>query len=86
MALKEALNNVLKHAAASEVRIGLAVAEKGETLTIVDDGRGFVPDQAGKKGDGLLNMRERLEQIGGRLIVESLPGKGTIVKLEAKTG
>jgi signal transduction histidine kinase len=85
MALKESLNNVLKHAAATEVQVGLAVAQKRLTLTITDNGHGFVPDEAKRRGEGLRNMRDRLEQIGGSLVLQSVPGKGTIVKLEAET-
>ena len=85
MAVKEALNNVLKHAAATEARISLAVAEKKLTLTIIDNGRGFDPRQARATGDGLRNMKDRLEQIGGRLSLASTPGKGTTIRLEAPT-
>lgn len=83
MAVKEALNNVLKHAAATEVRITLAVAEKKLSLTIIDNGRGFDLDHARSTGDGLRNMKDRLEQIGGRLRVESTPDKGTTIRMEA---
>ena len=85
MAVKEALNNVLKHSAASEVRITLGLAEKQLTLTVVDNGRGFVPDQAHAVGEGLRNMKDRLEQIGGRLVLKSAPGQGTTVRMEVET-
>jgi signal transduction histidine kinase len=81
MALKEALNNVLKHSGAGEVTIGIAVADGRMTIRIVDNGRGFDVAHAAKKGNGLENMRERLARIGGRLNVESAPGKGTVVEL-----
>ena len=83
MAVKEALNNALKHAAAGEVRIGLAVNEGKISITIADDGRGFVPDAADPSRNGLRNMRERLEAIGGRLVLESRPGAGTTITMEA---
>ena len=86
MAVKEALHNTLKHAQAKEVRIGLAVTEGGVTITIADNGRGFVIDQTRGKGNGLDNMRQRLEQIGGRLVLESEPGRGTTIRLEAEGG
>jgi signal transduction histidine kinase/ligand-binding sensor domain-containing protein len=85
MAVKEALNNVLKHSAASEVRITLGLAEKQLTVTVVDNGRGFVPDQAHAVGEGLRNMKDRLEQIGGRLALKSAPGQGTTVRMEVET-
>jgi signal transduction histidine kinase len=84
MAVKEALNNSLKHAQAKEVRIGLAVTDSQVTITIADNGRGFVIGQARGKGNGLDNMRRRLEQIGGRLVLESEPGRGTTIRLEAE--
>ncbi len=86
MAVKEALNNVLKHARATEVRIGLGVTDGRMTITITDNGRGFRLGQAQAKGDGLENMKQRLEQIGGRFVLESEPGRGTSIRLEAQGG
>jgi signal transduction histidine kinase len=83
MAVKEALNNVLKHAAATEVRITLAVSPSHLMLTIIDNGRGFVPEQARPAGNGLRNMNTRLEKLGGRLTLESKPDTGTIIRMEA---
>ena len=57
-------------------------------LDVHDDGRGFTADDNasanGRNGDGfgLLGMRERAEQLGGRLLLESTPGEGTTVVLE----
>jgi signal transduction histidine kinase len=86
MAVKEALNNVLKHAGATEVRIALAVADSRLTMTIADNGRGFVPNLPHPNGNGLKSMKERLEAIGGRLRLESKPGEGTKVTMEANGG
>jgi ligand-binding sensor domain-containing protein/signal transduction histidine kinase len=86
MVVKEALNNTLKHSQATEVRVGLAVTDSRVTITIADNGRGFAIGQARGKGNGLDNMRQRLEQIGGRLVLESEPGHGTIIRLEAEGG
>ena len=83
MAVKEALNNILKHAGAGEVRIRLAVAGNRITIAITDNGRGFAADRAHPGGDGLINMRERLRQIGGTLQLESTPGHGTAITMEA---
>jgi len=73
--LREALSNVARHAEAHGVEILL---ETGDdiVLTVRDDGRG-VPD--GAVQSGLLNMRERAEQLGGTFLVESAPGGGTAV-------
>ena len=84
MAVKEALNNILKHAAATEVRITLAISGDRLTLGITDNGCGMNPGQPNPSGNGLANMQERLRQIGGRMKLESKPGAGTTVLLEAK--
>jgi ligand-binding sensor domain-containing protein/signal transduction histidine kinase len=84
MAVKEALNNALKHSQATEVRIGLGVTDNRMKITIADNGCGFVAGQACGKGNGLDNMKQRLEQIGGRLVLESEPGRGTTIRLEAE--
>jgi signal transduction histidine kinase len=83
MAVKEALNNVLKHAAANEVRITLAILPPYLRLTIIDNGRGFLPDQTRPGGNGLRNMKSRLEKLGGHMTLESTPGTGTTVAMEA---
>lgn len=84
MAVKEAFNNVLKHAGATEARIGLTVAGNLLTIVISDNGRGISPDLTGPGGDGLVNMKRRLQQIGGRFAFTSTPGQGTTVTLEAR--
>jgi signal transduction histidine kinase len=92
LAVREALNNIVKHSAASEVQLRLNVNEKMERLIIIiaDNGRGFAvpagssaaPAPAGTGGGhGLGNMRYRLKSVGGRCEVESLPGRGTVVRL-----
>lgn len=78
----EALNNALKHAMAGSITIRL-VSEKGQiTLTIEDNGIGFVPAVASSKGGlGLVSMQGRAEQFGGVLAIVSTPGEGTTVKV-----
>ncbi len=75
LAFKEALNNVAKHAQATEVGVRLAVVPEGIELTISDNGRGFAT--AGTGGNGLQNMRARIEALGGRFELSSRPGAGT---------
>ncbi|MBC8095459.1 MAG: hypothetical protein H7Y43_06580 [Akkermansiaceae bacterium] len=91
LAYKEALNNVAKHAAASEVRISLALEGTSLSLLIEDNGHGFyLPDSAGPtseaepsaEGNGLDNMRRRVQEIGGCFEINSAPGKGTRVKFQ----
>jgi len=90
LVVKEALNNVVKHADASEVRIQIAPDDSGRlTISIRDNGKGFVKNSstsqepnisAGEQHYGLFNMRQRMENIFGGLDLESLPD-GTCVKL-----
>jgi len=77
--VKEALSNIARHARAREVLLRVATSEKQVAITIQDDGCGFngVPDNA--SSDGLRNMRQRIEEIGGQFQLDSQPGKGTRV-------
>jgi ligand-binding sensor domain-containing protein/signal transduction histidine kinase len=79
LVIKEALNNTLKHAHPTEVRIGVSQSDSLIEITITDDGQGFEPGRAGagSSSSGLRNMRERVESLHGRFQVESGPGKGT---------
>ena len=97
LAVKEALHNVVKHAAATEVRISLELQAGGFVLVLVDNGRGFDLRSPGKQGlanvdgarissgNGLPSMQKRLEEIGGRCEWNTAPGEGTRVKLVVKT-
>jgi signal transduction histidine kinase len=82
-ALREALNNVLRHSQASEVSI--AIDWDGATLAIAvsDNGSGFRPGEA-RRGNGLENMRERMRRLGGSCVVESASSKGTHVRLSVR--
>ncbi|HEY1787747.1 MAG TPA: two-component regulator propeller domain-containing protein, partial [Verrucomicrobiae bacterium] len=89
LAFKEALHNVVKHAAASEVSVSLTTTDRSFTLVARDNGRGFSPRAVAEKkareigrssGNGLLNMKLRLEKIGGHCEIESAPGTGTEIK------
>src|SRR5207245_9210070 len=86
MAVKEALNNVLKHAGATDVRISLTATDSRLAITIADNGRGFPVAGGHPAGDGLLNMKQRLARIGGELTLESQPGDGTRIRMELDTG
>lgn len=84
MAIKEALNNVLKHAQATEVRIALVMDDSQMRFTIADNGRGFSLDQVDGSRNGLANMKRRLQQIGGLLRFQSSADSGTTITLEAR--
>jgi signal transduction histidine kinase len=76
--IQEALNNALKHAAASAITVKVARAGERLRVEVVDNGRGFDPGQPGFEGGmGLLSMRERVERLGGTFAVESHTGQGT---------
>ncbi len=82
---QEALNNVVKHAQASQVEVSLRCAsapqEAHAELCIRDDGLGFEPDMVSQDHLGLGIMRERAESIDARLTVTSEPGRGTTVRV-----
>lgn len=84
LAMKEALNNVVKHAQAMNVRVILELREDWLTLVVQDDGRGFTPEARRSGGNGLRNLQQRLASIGGRVEVASEPGRGTTVRLRTK--
>ncbi len=56
--------------------------EKSFTISISDNGKGFDPSALEFPGNGLVNMKKRMEETGGRLDLKSVPGEGTMVKLE----
>lgn len=74
---QEALNNIAKHAKASQVEIDLKAEGAALELRIRDNGRGFDPDQIMAGHYGLGMMRERAEAAGAQLSITSRPGHGT---------
>jgi signal transduction histidine kinase len=115
LAFKEALNNVVRHARASEAQIRISVEPERFNVVVADNGCGFLmecqsahqpvrnnepqrlddpcapaidrsDDRTPPRGDGLVNMKERLEEIGGTFECESTPGNGTRVRLSVRFG
>jgi signal transduction histidine kinase len=93
LAFEEALNNVLKHSGATVVRVEMTVTGLEFELKITDNGRGFaepartavaVPKPGVRGGNGLKNMRQRLEALGGEFQLTSQPGAGTTVTLRIR--
>src|SRR6476660_1029593 len=81
---QEALTNIVKHARASAVSIALRAEPGLVTLTVADDGAGFDGEApAIAAGRGMASMRERAEAVGARPRIESAPGRGTRVIVEA---
>lgn len=75
---QEALNNVIKHARATYVKINISQSVKSLTLSYEDDGTGFIVDKRlSIKGNGLKNMQERASMLNGRFQINSTIGKGT---------
>jgi signal transduction histidine kinase len=77
---QEALQNCVRHSGASAAQVVLRRSNGTVTLTVEDNGKGF--DAARTKGVGLMGMEERIAQLGGRLLVESAPGRGTTISAE----
>jgi signal transduction histidine kinase len=76
----EALNNALRHGPAPHVEVRLFTEDSHLVLTIADDGAGFDVAEATRSGGmGLNSMTQRLQQVGGTLVVDSSPGQGTRV-------
>ncbi len=91
LAAKEALNNAIKHADATEVRLQLSVQDHTFELTIEDDGCGFTPALdanhsaiAPDRHHGLAGMSKRMAEIGGTFELTAAPGKGTRVTFRVK--
>jgi signal transduction histidine kinase len=74
----EALQNVAKYADATTATVRLGATDGWLTFQVVDDGRGFDPDEA--KGSGIQGMADRLDAIGGSLEITSEPDAGTVVR------
>ncbi|MFF9813055.1 GAF domain-containing protein [Streptomyces sp. NPDC014006] len=85
---QEALHNALRHSAAEHVDVTLDRRGPGAVLRVTDDGTGFDPKAIRRAGRhlGLVSMRDRADGVGGRLTVESAPGKGTTIEMEVPGG
>ncbi|MCW5554086.1 MAG: ATP-binding protein [Verrucomicrobiae bacterium] len=88
LAFKEAVNNVVKHAQATEARIRLQLTPNRFTLEIADNGRGAVDldSERARSRNGLRNMRKRMEDVHGEFSISPVPEGGTLVRLSAPTG
>jgi signal transduction histidine kinase len=80
---QEALNNALRHAAATRVELALRAPDGGLELEVADDGIGFDPDDPELRARrlGLTSMEERAARIDGALEIDSVAGRGTRVRL-----
>jgi signal transduction histidine kinase/ligand-binding sensor domain-containing protein len=80
LVVKESFNNIVRHADASEVNVELACENGQLRMAIVDDGKGLPKHSAGDGQDGLLNVRERINRMGGTVEISSNNGHGTKVE------
>jgi signal transduction histidine kinase len=71
---------VVRHSGASEVRLRIAIAHEHLELTIADNGKGLAARPESSGADGLRNMKQRMEEIGGSFRIESAPAAGTRVE------
>jgi len=77
LAVKEALNNILKYADATEVELTLQLHHDRMIVEVSDNGTGFDPTRQTTAGNGLRNMQERMKAAGGNMTLHSSPKNGT---------
>jgi two-component system, NarL family, sensor histidine kinase UhpB len=78
---KEALNNAAKYSGGTNVLISLSATQNKIQLSIHDNGKGF-NEESVKRGNGLINMKERATSVGGVLLQSSQPDKGTEIRVD----
>jgi ligand-binding sensor domain-containing protein/signal transduction histidine kinase len=81
LAVKETLNNAVRHSNAKMVKVQLTIEGALLTLIISDDGIGFDPQHARPGGNGLANIQNRMASVSGRAEITSAPGKGATTTL-----
>ena len=79
LVVKEALHNVVKHSHATETTVSCGFGEGRMEVSVEDNGKGFPLEQISRFGNGVLNMRKRIETIGGTFTIDSHQGGGTKV-------
>ncbi|MDH7486630.1 MAG: MASE1 domain-containing protein [Anaerolineae bacterium] len=81
--VQESLTNVVLHAQATRVDVLISLRDRHVVAIIEDNGVGFVPTSPTMESHlGIFGMRERVEMLGGKLAIESAPGRGTTVSVE----
>jgi signal transduction histidine kinase len=82
--VQELLNNILKHAAATEAMVQLLKEEGRFNVIVEDNGKGFDAALLHNKGAGLTSIQSRVSYLKGQIDIHSEPGKGTLVNMEFK--
>jgi signal transduction histidine kinase len=80
MAIKETLNNAIKHSEATELRLKLHWPGQRLVMVVQDNGKGFDPAVVNLERNGLTNMNQRMQELGGSCHVSSRPGQGCRVE------
>lgn len=81
--IQELLNNVVKHAKATEVTVQLSQNTSSLMITVEDNGQGFnLKDALGQKGHGLTNLQSRVEALNGEMEIDTRPNEGTSVQVQ----
>ena len=82
--IQEQVNNVLKHSGARNLIIELILEEMDNRieLSITDDGKGFIPEKVRKNGLGLSNIMSRADLFGGKVTIQSAPGRGCKLRVQ----
>ncbi|PRR74746.1 sensor histidine kinase [Neomoorella humiferrea] len=83
--IQEAINNIKKHAQATNAKVKMEIQPDKVMVSISDNGRGFdlssVQDRKDGRGYGLVSMRERVQLLNGEMVVDTAPGKGTHISI-----
>jgi len=80
--IQELLNNIVKHANASEALVQLMRQDDRLSITVEDNGKGFDPSTVSTRGAGLSNVRSRVDYLKGEMDLRSEPGKGCSIHIE----
>jgi signal transduction histidine kinase/ligand-binding sensor domain-containing protein len=81
LCVKESFNNIAKYAECTKVEVSVCESFEQVKLTIKDNGRGFEPQSVRVFGNGLKNMKARIEKAGGKYSIVSAPGEGTYTEI-----
>jgi signal transduction histidine kinase len=81
LVVREALHNVVKHSGATRVEIRFSIFDLRFSISVKDNGKGFEPEKPELPGNGLLNMKKRMNDIGGEVGIRSKAGEGTEIAL-----
>lgn len=79
--IQESLTNIARHAATPRARVAVRGGSGYVKCLVLDQGKGFHPQQVGQQASGLTGMRGRAASVGGRLFLSSIPGRGTRISL-----